>query len=356
MISHKKIMVSVIKLAEEGKGITSPNPMVGCIIIKRGKIVARGCHKKAGTQHAEVLAINEAGKKALNATMYVNLEPCSHWGRTPPCTQKILEAGVREVIIGMRDPNPLVNGYGELKSRGVKVKVGVMEEEAKKLNEAYIKFMKSKTPFVILKMAVSVDGRIATSSGSSRYITGKEARSYVHRLRTEVDAVMVGVNTVIRDNPQLTPRLVKGKDPLKIVVDSTLCIPKNCNLMAEPSKLIIATTNKAPKNNLRRLQEKGVNVLIIKSTKGMVDLKELMKELAKCGITSLMIEGGSRLNSSAIKGGIVDKVLVFTAPKIIGNGISAIGDLGIREIGNAILLKKTTCSKIGRDLLIEGYL
>jgi len=356
LISHKKYMGLAIRLAEKGRGLTSPNPMVGCIIVKRGRIVGRGWHKKAGTEHAEVLAISEAGKKAANSTMYVNLEPCSHWGRTPPCTEKIVEAGVREVIIGMKDQNPLVDGFRELKFRGLKTKIGILEKEAKKLNEAYIKYIKNKRPFVIVKVAMSLDGRIATSTGSSKYITSREARTYVHGLRSEVDAVMVGLNTVLRDNPELTPRLVKGKDPMKIVVDSKLKIPKSCNLMKEPAKLIIAATNKAPKSSIKRLQHKGATVIIAKSKNGMVDLEDLMKQLGKHEITSVMIEGGSQLNSSAIKAGVVDKVLIFTAPKLIGNGIGAIGSLGIKKISNAIDIKNPVCRRIGNDMMVEGYL
>ena len=356
MISHKKYMELAIKLAEKGKGTTSPNPMVGCIIVKRGRIVGKGFHKKAGTEHAEVLAIQDAGKKAMNSTMYVTLEPCSHWGRTPPCTEKIVESGVREVIIGMKDPNSLVHGYMELKARGLKTKIGILEEDAEKLNEPYIKWMKSKKPFVLIKVAMSADGRIATKTGDSKYITSKEARTLVHQVRTEVDAVMVGVNTVIRDDPELTPRLYKGKDPLKIVVDSNLKIPKNCNLMKDPSRLVVATTTKASKSDVQRLQDKGIRVIITKPDKGMVDLKELIKELGKSEIINVMIEGGSELNSSAINAGLVDKIMIFTAPKLIGNGKGAIGNLGITKIAKAINLKNPVCRLVGKDLLIEAYL
>ena len=357
MISHKKYMELTIKLAEKGKGLTSPNPMVGCIIVKRGRIVGKGCHKKAGAEHAEVLAIRDAGKKSVNSTMYINLEPCSHWGKTPPCTEKIVEAGVREVIIGMRDPNPLVEGYHELKFRGLKTKIGILEKEAKKLNEVFVKYIKSKRPFVILKVAMTADGKIATKTGDSKYITGREARAYVHQLRTEVDAVMVGLNTVIRDNPELTPRLYEGKDPLKIVVDSKLKIPKNCYLMKNPQKLIVATTSRASKKNIEKLQQKGVTVIVAKLNKGMVDLDDLMKQLGKAEITSVMIEGGAELNSSAIKTGIVDKILIFTAPKLIGNtGLGSIGNLGISKIDKAINLKEPEFKRVGKDTLIEAYL
>ena len=356
MISHKKYMELAIKLAEKGKGTTSPNPMVGCIIVKRGRIVGKGFHKKAGTEHAEVLAIQDAGKKAMNSTMYVTLEPCSHWGRTPPCTEKIVESGVREVIIGMKDPNPLVHGYMELKARGLKTKIGILEEDAEKLNEPYVKWIKTKKPFVVIKVAMSADGKIATKTGDSKYITSKEARTLVHQMRTEADAVMVGVNTVLRDNPELTPRLYKGKDPLKIVVDSNLKIPRNCNLMKDPPRLVVATTTKASKSDVQKLQDKGIRVIITKPDKGMVDLRELMKELGKSEIISIMIEGGSELNSSAINAGLVDKIMIFTAPKLIGNGKGAIGNLGITKIAKAINLKDPVCRLVGKDLLIEAYL
>ena len=356
MISHKKYMELAIKLAEKGRGTTSPNPMVGCIIVKRGRIVGKGWHKKAGSEHAEVLAIQYAGKKAMNSTMYVNLEPCSHWGRTPPCTEKIVEAGVREVIIGMKDPNPLVDGFTELKFRGLKTKIGILEKEAKKLNEAYLKHMKTKRPFAIIKVAMTADGRIATKTGDSKYITSKEARAYVHQLRSEVDAVMVGLNTVLRDNHELTPRMAGGKDPMKIVVDSTLRTPKNCKLMKNPGKLIIATTGRAAKKEIEKLQQKGVNVIIAKSSKGMVDLNDLMRQLGKHEITSVMIEGGSELNSTAIKARVVDKILIFTAPKLIGNGLGAIGNLGVNKIDKAINLKNPVCSRVGKDMLVEAYL
>lgn len=358
MISHKKYMEITLKVAEKSKGNVSPNPLVGCIIVKRGRIVGKGYHKEYGGNHAEVNALKSAGKKATNATMYINLEPCSHWGKTPPCTEKIVESGVREVVIGVYDPNPLVEGFRELKFRGVKTKIGILEKEAKKLNEVYIKYMKTKRPFVILKVAMSMDGKIATKTGDSKYITGLEARRYVHQLRAEVDAVLVGINTVLKDNPKLTPRLVKGKgkDPMKVVVDTELRMSLKCNLMKHPSKLIIATTNKAPKKKINKFYQKGIDVLVLNVKKGLVDLKDLMKQLGKKEIASVMIEGGSELNSSAIKDRIADKLLIFTAPKLVGNGLGAVGNLGITKIDNAIKLKDIKTKKIGRDILLEAYL
>ncbi|MBU0628001.1 MAG: bifunctional diaminohydroxyphosphoribosylaminopyrimidine deaminase/5-amino-6-(5-phosphoribosylamino)uracil reductase RibD [Nanoarchaeota archaeon] len=350
-------MELALKLAERGKGYTSPNPMVGSVVVKRGKVIGIGWHKKCGEAHAEVCALKEAGKKAKDGIMYVNLEPCSHWGRTPPCTQKIIEAGIREVIIGMADPNPVVDGFQELKFRGIKTKIGILSEKAKKLNEPYIKWMKSKKPLVVVKAAMSLDGRIATRTGDSKYITSKEARKFVHEIRAGYDAVMVGINTVIKDNPQLTVRLTKGRNPIKIVLDSKLKIGPNANVVKnEPTKLIIATTKKAPKAKIKKLQQKGVHVLVINTKNARVDLAELMAELGKREICSIMIEGGAELNAEAIKAGVVDKILIFISPKLIGEGLAALGDLGITKIDKSIKLKSLDYRKIGKDILIEGYL
>ena len=255
MISHKKYMAIALELAKKGRGYVSPNPLVGCVIVKRGRVVGKGWHKKYGEEHAEILALKDAGKKAKNAAMYVTLEPCSHWGKTSPCTEKIVDSGIREVIVAMEDPNPLVDGYKELKFRGLKTRIGILREEALKLNEAYVKYMKSKRPFVILKLAMSIDGKIATYTGDSKYITSTEARKHVHQIRNDVDAVMVGINTVNRDNPMLDSRLIKGKNPIKVIVDSTLKISEKAKVLEDPSKAIIAATKNAPKNKIERLQQ-----------------------------------------------------------------------------------------------------
>ncbi|MDP7244034.1 MAG: bifunctional diaminohydroxyphosphoribosylaminopyrimidine deaminase/5-amino-6-(5-phosphoribosylamino)uracil reductase RibD [Flavobacteriales bacterium] len=356
MISHKKYMDIAIQLAEKGRGYVSPNPLVGCIIVKRGKIVGRGYHKKYGEEHAEINALKAAGKKAKNATMYVNVEPCSHWGKTSPCTEKIVEAGIREVVVGMEDPNPLVDGYKELKFRGLKTRIGILRDKAKKLNEAYIKYTKTKKPFVILKLAMSLDGKIATSTGDSKYITSMAARKYVHQIRNDVDAVMVGINTITRDNPILDSRLVKGKNPVKIIVDSKLKISERSKVFKDPSKVIIATTKRAKKKKADKLQQKGVRILMLNPKKELVDLKELLKELGKSEIASVMIEGGAELSGNAIKESVVDKLLIFTAPKIIGNGLGPIKNLGIKKVNKAVKLKDISTKKIGKDILVEGNL
>ncbi|HZX44799.1 MAG TPA: bifunctional diaminohydroxyphosphoribosylaminopyrimidine deaminase/5-amino-6-(5-phosphoribosylamino)uracil reductase RibD [Candidatus Nanoarchaeia archaeon] len=357
MISHRKYMEITLKLAEKGKGNVSPNPMVGAIIVKRGRIVGKGWHKKCGEAHAEVCALREAGKKAREGILYCNLEPCSHWGRTPPCTEQIVDAGIREIVVAMKDPNPLVNGFQELKQRGIKSRIGILEEEARKLNEPYIKWMKTKKPFVVVKAAMSLDGQIATRTGDSKYITGREARKFVHELRAEYDAVMVGSNTVKKDNPELTVRLAKGRNPIKVIVDSSLKLPINSNIVKnEPSKLIIATSKKASKAKVKELMLKGVHVLYINTIKGKLNLEHLMKELGKREICSVLIEGGAELNAEAIKAGVADKVLFFISPQFIGKGLSALGDLGIAKVDRSIKLKKLDYRKIGKDILIEGYL
>jgi|TARA_B100001971_G_C18141126_1_gene510445 diaminohydroxyphosphoribosylaminopyrimidine deaminase/5-amino-6-(5-phosphoribosylamino)uracil reductase len=357
MIPHKKYLEMAIKLAEKGRGKVSPNPLVGCLIIKRGRIVGRGYHKKAGDHHAEVNALKEAGKKAKDSILYCTLEPCSHWGKTPPCTEQIVQSGVREIVIGNKDPNPMVNGFEELKGRGIKSRIGILDEECAKLNEVYLKWMKTKKPFVIVKAAMSLDGKIATKSGDSKYISGKEARKIVHELRSDLDAVMVGSNTVKKDNPELTVRLTRGENPIKIVIDSKLKISEKAKIVKkEPGKLIIITSKTANKKKVKALQLKGVRFIHTNLNRGKIDLKEAMKELGKHDITSIMIEGGAVLNAEAIRAGIVDKMLFFISPKMIGQGPAAVGDLGITQVDKALKLKNIDFKKIGKDILVEGYL
>ncbi len=361
-------MEAAIALAKKGVGRTSPNPAVGAVIVKNGRIVGKGYHKRAGLSHAEINALKQAGRKARRGDLYVTLEPCNHFGRTPPCTDAIIEAGIKRVFVGVKDPNPLVSGKGirRLRNAGVKVEVGILEKECKRINEAYIKYITTKTPFVTLKLASTLDGRIATESGESKWITGEAARRFVHRMREQADAVMVGTGTVLMDNPELTVRLVKGGDPVRVVVDSGLIIPITAKVLnTGRGNVIIATTEEIVKKSgvrsqknkkIKALKDKGAEVLPLPSKKGMVDLKALMEELGKRGITNLIIEGGSTLVASAIKDGIVDKVALFYAPKILGKeGLSMIGGLGIKRLSEAICLRKLQCKNIGEDILVEGY-
>lgn len=359
---NKTFMKKALTLAVKGKGRTSPNPVVGAVIVKRGKIIASDYHRKAGTPHAEILALKNAGAKAKGAALYINLEPCCHTEKkTPPCTKSIIKSGIKKVVIAMLDPNPKVSGRGikELKKAGIEVKVGVMEKAAKKLNEEFIKFIAKKEPFVTLKIAQSLDGKIATAKGESKWITSREARKYVHKLRNEVNALLVGIGTVKKDDPSLDCRIKGGENPYRIIVDSSLRIPPNAKVLKyKDRKTIIATTMQAKKEKIISLRKSGNKVLIIRIKAGKIDLKSLMKELGKLGITSVMIEGGSSISASALSSKIVDKVLFFTAPKIIG-GVDAIPSVGGESpllLKNAFQIKNLQVKKIGKDILLEGYL
>lgn len=355
-------MQKTLALAARGKGKTSPNPMVGALIVKKGKIVAQGYHKKAGTPHAEIVALKKAGPLSKGATLFVNLEPCCHTDkRTPPCTKSIIEAGIRKVVVAMIDPNPKVAGMGmrELRRAGIKTEVGIMRAEAKKLNEAFIKFITKKEPFVFLKIAQTIDGKIATAAGNSQWITGTKSREYVHRLRNDVDALLVGIGTVKKDNPSLDCRLKGGMNPFRIIVDSSLRIPPDAKLLNhKDGRTIIATTEKANPTKISRLTARGARVLVIDSKHNRVDLRKLIKELGRLDITSVMIEGGSTVNASALSSGIVDKVLFFIAPKIIGgtDSLPSIGGKSPALLKSAYGLKHLISTAVGDDLLIEGYL
>ena len=355
-------MQRALELANKAKGRTSPNPMVGAVIVKGYRIISEGYHKKAGTPHAEIVALKKAGNKAKDATMFVTLEPCCHTDkRTPPCTKAIIASGIKKVIIATNDPNPKVSGKGikELRKAGIETEVGILRSEAKHLNESYNKFIIKKKPFVVLKIAQSLDGKIATAKGESKWITGKTARKHVHQLRNDLDAVLVGIGTVMKDDPSLDCRLRGGRDPYRIIVDSGLRIPLKSKVLGySDNKTIIATTNKASKRKIEQITALGVTVLVIKSKSGMVNLKALMKELGKLDITGVMIEGGSSIASSAISSEIVDRVMFFVAPKIIGgtDSISSIGGKSPSLLGNAIKLKNLRAITIGDDILIEGYL
>ena len=354
-------MQEALALAARGKGRTSPNPMVGAVVVKGGKVISSGYHKKAGTAHAEVVALNKAGRNAKGATLYVNLEPCCHTGkRTPPCTRAIIKYGITRVVSAMVDPNPAVSGMGlkELQEAGIKTETGVLKDKAQRLNEAFIKYITKKEPFVMLKIAQSLDGKIATAKGESKWITGPEARSHVQKLRNEVDALLVGIGTLKEDNPSLDCRIRGGRNPYRIIVDSRLDIPSGSKVLGyDDGKTIIATTKEAGARKIDSLAKGGHTVLVVKERAGRVELKSLMKELGKLGILSVMIEGGSAISASVLSEGIVDKVIFFIAPKIIG-GVDAIPSVGGRcpaRLKDALSLKEIQVSVFGDDILIEGY-
>lgn len=351
-----------INLARKGIGKVNPNPMVGAVIVKDNKIVGTGYHEKYGGKHAEINAI-ENSKESLNgSTMYVNLEPCSHFGKTPPCVDKIIESKINKVVIASVDPNPLVQGKGvkKLRDAGIEVKVGVLDEENKKLNEVFLKYIKNKKPFVVMKVAMSLDGKIATTTGQSKWISCDESRRYVHKLRSEVMSILVGINTVIKDNPMLDCRLENGKNPIRIIVDTTLKIPIDSKIVSS-SKLIrtiVVTTKHANINVMKLLEDKGVEILTVNLKNNLVDLKEMINKLGELNIDSILIEGGSSLNFSAVNENIVDKIQVYVAPIILGGESSKtpIGGQGVDDIKEAFKLHKLEYKQVGSDILIEGYL
>ncbi len=354
-------MHKALDLASRARGKSSPNPMVGAVIVKSGRIIAADYHRKAGTPHAEALVLKKAGTRAKGATLYVNLEPCCHIRkRTPPCTDAIIKYGIREVVVAMVDPNPLVSGMGikTLRKAGIRIRTGILKKEAHKLNEVFIKFITQNEPFVTLKIAQSLDGKIATAKGESKWITGPQARNKVHKMRSEVDAILTGIGTVEKDNPSLDCRVSRARNPYRIIVDSSLRIPLSSKVLKHrDGKTIIATTTRAADKKMKSIVKGGNQISVIKEKRGRVDLKELMRELGKLGISHLLIEGGSSLSASALSAGIVDKVMFFSAPKIIG-GIDSIPSVGGRSparLSNAIKLKDLKVTAYGKDFLFEGY-
>ncbi len=357
-------MCRALALATRARGRTSPNPLVGAVVVKGGEIVGEGYHQAAGGDHAEVLAINHAGTAARGGTLYVTLEPCVHYGRTPPCTKAIIQSGIAKVFAAHIDPNPEVRGKGiqELKKAGIRVHVGLCETEARRLNEIFIKHIRTGRPFVILKSAMSLDGKIATSTGESRWISSESSRLRGHEIRDAVDAILVGVNTVINDDPSLTTRLPgqDGRDPVRIIADSECRTPLEARVVNQDGDgyAIIATTKRASKERITRLEAAGAKVLVVEEKESRVCLSSLMRSLGCRGITSVLIEGGAEINASAIRAGIVDKVMCFIAPKIIGgmDAPSPIGGEGIQRLAEAHELHKTSVKLIDGDILIEGYL
>lgn len=359
----RTFMKMAMDLAVKARGRTSPNPMVGAVVVKGDIIVGRGYHAKAGTPHAEIHALNEAGEAARGATMYVTLEPCCHYGRTGPCTGAIIESGITRVVTAMADPNPLVSGEGirVLESAGIEVICGVMEEEALELNEVFLKYITTLRPFVVAKAAVSIDGKIATRSGKSKWITGAAAREYGHQLRDWHDAILVGIGTVLADDPSLTTRLPggRGRDPVRIILDSRASIPPNARVLTQQSEAstVIAATSGAPPEKVEALRRAGADVIFVNDGP-KVDLDELMSILGGRGITSVLIEGGARVHGSAFTAQIVDKVAWFIAPKIIGgqDAPGPVGGLGVEDLSEAAELERVKVNRLGPDLLVEGYL
>jgi len=358
-------MAQALSLAKLALGQVSPNPAVGAIVVKNGVVIGQGYTQPPGSWHAEVLALKRAGKEARGGVMYVSLEPCCHHGRTPPCTQAIIAAGISEVHMAMFDPNPLVSGRGkdELEGEGIRVYVGEHEAEAKEINEAYAKFITTGVPFVTAKFAVSLDGKIATKSGDSKWISGNEARKYVHCLRYTADAVMAGVNTVLVDDPHLTARCCGGrggtakKQPLRVIVDGKGRTPLTARLFSEPGKALLALGKSATIEEKTALAQIGAELLELPSEEGLVDLKGLLKALGEREITSVLVEGGGTLLGSLFDHGLVDKVVAFIAPIIIGGNEAktAVGGKGVSKVAESLKLKRIKVERFGQDLMVSGY-
>jgi diaminohydroxyphosphoribosylaminopyrimidine deaminase/5-amino-6-(5-phosphoribosylamino)uracil reductase len=358
-------MECALSLARLALGYTSPNPAVGAVIVKDGIVVGMGYTQPAGSDHAEVMALRQAGDRAHGATMYVTLEPCSHYGRTPPCTQATISAGISEVHTALLDPNPLVSGRGvsKLNEAGIKTYVGTYQKEAYEINEAYIKYITIGLPFVMAKFAMSLDGKIATRTGDSKWITNDEARKYVHTLRHTVDALMVGVNTVVADDPRLTARGCNGKggtrrmQPLRVVIDSKGRVPLDAHIFEQPGEVLLAVVEPLDPEKKETFTEAGAEVLELPSKEGLVDVGELLKVLGKREVVSILVEGGGKLLGSLFDHHLVDKVLAFIAPIIIGGNEakSAVGGDGVTTVAEALRLGRVSTDSFGDNILVTGY-
>jgi len=359
IVDDSYYMGIAIRLARRGAGKAGPNPMVGAVIVANGNIIGQGYHKKCGDHHAEINAINSAKKNIKGSTFYITLEPCSHYGRTPPCIDALIRENPGRVVVGSLDPNPEVNGKGIkiLRSKGIKVDVGICESDCMQLNEHYFKFIKTGMPYITVKYAQTLDGRIATKSGDSQWISSEASRRYVHRLRSINQGIMVGAGTVVADNPQLTVRHVRGKNPFRIIVDSKLRVPIKSSVLTDANACltIIATTSDAPAAKIAAVKKQGAEIWVVKKERdGRVSLRDLLRKLGKREIMSVLVEGGSEIITSLLKSGLVDKMIIPIAPMIVGKGLEAIGDLNINKINNSIRFTSFKTMKKGDDIIFEG--
>ncbi len=356
--THEKFMREALALAVRGEGHVSPNPMVGAVVVRKGLIVGRGLHKRAGAPHGEINAIKSVKGSLKGATLYVTLEPCCHYGKTPPCTDFIIESGIKKVVFGMKDVNPEVSGKGArvLKKNGITVIGGVLRAECRDLNIAFVKVHTRGLPYVTLKLAMTLDGKIATSNGQSKWITGEASRRMVHELRSKADGIMAGAGTVIHDNPQLNVRGISGSlSPVPIIMDLKLETSLSSKVFKKGRGAILYTSKNSSKAKGRRFLSHGVDLVTLPETKGGFSLKSALKDIAGKGINSILVEGGAHLAGSLLKEGLVDEVKLFVAPKLIGgDGVSAVTGLDIKNINKALSIKDKSITEIGDDILIEG--
>jgi len=356
-------MRKALDLAALALGSTNPNPMVGAVIVKAGQIIGEGYHHQAGTPHAEVHALNEAGKDADGSTLYVTLEPCSHFGRTPPCADAVIKSGIKRTVIAAVDPNPLVAGRGieRLREAGIEVEVGVLEHEASCLNEVFNKYIQTGLPFVALKTAMTLDGKIAAYSGDSKWITGDDARNYVHELRNVYDAILVGIGTVLKDDPMLNTRLEADniRNPIRIIIDGRLDLPSKSNIgkTANLQRTMVFCSDSADLTKRSQLESLGIEVYSLNCNPDIVPLEKVIEMLGEMGICSLLIEGGGEINAYLLEHHLIDKVYWFVAPKIIGGRLapSPIGGQGIEHMSNALTLTSVDLMRFTDDILLTGY-
>ncbi|AHM56966.1 riboflavin biosynthesis protein RibD [Peptoclostridium acidaminophilum DSM 3953] len=355
-------MKMALELAKKGWGHVSPNPLVGCVIIKGGEIIGMGYHEKFGQAHAEVNAIRAAGESSRGATLYVNLEPCCHYGKTPPCSELIIKSGLKRVVVGMRDPNPRVLGGGikQLLDAGIEVETGVLEEESIRLNEIFIKHISKGEPFVILKTAVTMDGRTCTASGDSKWITSDESRRLVHKIRAGVSCIVTGVETVIKDDPMLNVRLEGDwKSPFRIVLDSKGRIPLDSKVLTQDSRnTLVCVTDDAPIHRREMIRGTGAELRVFPKCESGVDLKVLLADIASRGFDSVLVEAGARVNTSFLRSGLVDKVMMFMAPKILTGSESPTWTAGSPPslMKDALELEGLWAESVGPDILVQGYM
>lgn len=345
-----------LDLAARGSGRTSPNPMVGSVVVRNGLVVGRGYYREYGGRHAEPQALEEAGDRARGAELYVTLEPCCHQGSTPPCTDAVIASGVARVHVAMADPDRRVGGKGieRLRASGIAVDTGLLEAEARELNAAYVHHRETGLPFVLLKLAQTLDGRIATRNGHSQWITGEAARERVHLMRSQADAVLVGIETVLADDPRLTVRHVEGRQPRRIVLDSRARTPLDARILNGDAPATVCVTETAPADRIDGLKQAGADVLVVEGGDGSVPLEPLKTALGRAGIVTLMVEGGSRVAASFLRERAVDRIACFVAPRILGEGIPSVAGLELDDLSKAIALRDPRVEQLGGDFLVTG--
>ena len=358
----EKYMALALELAANGKGKVEPNPMVGAVLVKDGAIIGKGYHQSFGGAHAEVHAINEGGALCKGATLYVSMEPCAHYGKTAPCVDAIIKAGISKVVAAVVDPNLITSGKGiqKLKAAGIEVVVGVMETQARRLNAPFFKLMQQGLPYIIVKWAMSIDGKISTHTGESKWITSDESRRYAHAIRCQVDGILVGINTVTRDDPLLTCRIEGGRNPKRIILDSHAQIPANSRLLSSVNEgeIIVAVTENAPQHRVEKIRQLGCKIIQTSGADGRVDLKELFRQLGEAGMTNILVEGGSRVITSVIESRLADRAIIFIAPMIIGGegAKPPVLGAGVSKINEAARITEITVQRFSDDIVIEGML